>query len=80
MSFASEIEWGPFKYLFCKDNDSIVKLIVSTTSGVSLWYRRLLKYVKLWQRLQMPKDYKNTKVDFLWPKDYNNIKVDFLWL
>ena len=36
VNFVSEIEWGPFKHLFCKGNDSIVKLIISSTSGVSL--------------------------------------------
>ena len=35
----SEIEWAPFKRLFWNANDSVAKLSVSITSGVSLWYR-----------------------------------------
>ena len=31
------MEWAPFKCLFWNLNDSIVKLMVSISSGVSLW-------------------------------------------
>ena len=42
-TFISELEWAPFKYLFWNANDSIVKLIVSITSGASLWCRPFYK-------------------------------------
>ena len=34
-----EIEWAPLKCLFWKANDSIMKLMISITSGISLWHR-----------------------------------------
>lgn len=37
-SFKSEMESAPYKCLFRKANDSIVKLMFSITSGVSLGY------------------------------------------
>ena len=65
-SFISVMEWAPFQCLFWNGNYSIVKLMVSITSGVSLRYRPCCKInVKLWQRQQMRKTY-NIKVDFLW--------------
>ena len=33
------MEWVPLKYLFGNASDSIVKLMISITSGVSFWYR-----------------------------------------
>ena len=33
------MEWEPYKSLFWKENDSIVKLMVSITRDISLWYR-----------------------------------------
>ena len=42
-SFIFEIEGTPFKWLFWNGNDSFVKLMVSITSGVSLWYRPCYK-------------------------------------
>ena len=38
-SFISQMEWALFKSLFWKTNDSIAKLKISFTSGVSLWDR-----------------------------------------
>ena len=35
--FISEMEWAPFKSLFGNANDWIINLMVSITSGVSLW-------------------------------------------
>ena len=44
-SFISEMEWAPFKsLLFWNANDSVAKLMISITSGVSLWD------VSLWDR------------------------------
>ena len=37
--FISKMERAPFKCLFWKANDSIVKLTVSITGSGSLWYR-----------------------------------------
>ena len=34
-SFKSEMEWAPFKGLFWNTNDSVVKLMLSITNGVS---------------------------------------------
>ena len=62
------MEWALFKCLFWNANDLIVKLMVSITSGVSLWYRPCYKNVKLRQRQQMPKICDSIKVDFLWLK------------
>ena len=31
--------------------------MVSVTGSVSFWYQLLLKYIKLWQREQMPEIY-----------------------
>ena len=59
---------GIIKCLIWKANDSVVKLMVSITSSVSLWYR--LCYKKLL-------NYDN---DNKCPKTYYNIKEDFLWL
>ena len=42
-SFISKMEWAPFKCLFCTANDSIAKLMVSITSGVSSWYKPCYK-------------------------------------
>ena len=63
----NEKEWAPLStYFRTRLTDSFVKL-VSIASGVSLWYRPCSKkYVKLWQRQQMPKTYDNIKVGFLW--------------
>ena len=62
--FTSEMEWAPFKCLFWNVNDSVLKVMVSVTSGVLQAF--LLNYVKvIWQRQQMPKTYDNIKVDFL---------------
>ena len=33
------MECAPLKYLFGNASDSIVKLMISITSGVSFWYR-----------------------------------------
>ena len=41
------------------------KLMVSITSGVSLWYRPSHN-VNLWQRQQMPQTYDNLKVHLIW--------------
>ena len=39
----SEMEWRPFKCLFWNANDSIAKLMVSITNGISLWHRPCYK-------------------------------------
>ena len=62
-SFISEMQWKLFKSLFWNTYDSVAKLTIFITSGVSLWDK---EYVKLWQRLQLPKTYNNIKVLFLW--------------
>ena len=36
--FISEMEWASFKCLFWNANGSVVKLMISVTSEVSLWY------------------------------------------
>ena len=65
-SFISEMEWAPFKCLLWNDNILTVKLMISITSGASLWYRPCYKkYVKLWQRQQMLKTYNSMEVNFL---------------
>ena len=38
-SFISKFEWSPSESLFQKSSDSIVELMVSITSGVSMWVR-----------------------------------------
>ena len=38
-SFTFEIELAPFECLFWNDNGSVLRLMVSITSGISLWYR-----------------------------------------
>ena len=65
-SFTSVMEWAPFKCLFWNVYDSVVKLMVSITSGISGYTDLVIKYVKLYQRQPLPKTYENTKVDFLW--------------
>ena len=42
-SFVSKMEWVPLKCLFWNPNDSFVKLMVSITSIVCLWYRPCYK-------------------------------------
>ena len=44
--FTSEMEWAPFKCLFWNVNDSVLKVMVSVTSGVLQAF--LLNYVKLY--------------------------------
>ena len=50
-----QMDWEPFKCLFWNANESTVKLIVSITSGATLWYRPIIKVFNLWQRQEMPK-------------------------
>ena len=52
-SFISEIVWAPFKCILWNANDSIIKLMVSITRNISLWFRP-------WkQQKQMTKIYGN---------------------
>ena len=49
VSFISELERTPFKRLFRKTNDSIVKLMVSAKSGIALWCRPCYKNMLNWE-------------------------------
>ena len=39
------MDWTQFKCLFWNANDSLEKLMVSVSSGVSLWYRTCYKNI-----------------------------------
>ena len=53
-SFTFEIERVPFKSIFCNANDSVIKLMIFITSGVSYY-----------SRWQMPKIYDKVKLGLL---------------
>ena len=50
-SFTFEMERVPFKSIFCNANDSVVKLMIFITSGVSYYSRFLFLFQEMGPRL-----------------------------
>ena len=56
-----QMDWEPFKCLSWNANESTVKLMVSVTSGGSLWYRPYYKNILIYDN-----DKKCRKLRAIW--------------